>query len=108
MAEKSMKGKLAAGELVPCMNLRLARPVDIAMIAKAGRYDELYVDTLHAHYLIETTSTICGCQTRTRSGRAGCSTLVPRASSCRMSAPRFRPKRSSARAIGSARRPTVS
>ena len=31
----SMKQKLAAGELVLCMNLRLARTVDIAMVAKA-------------------------------------------------------------------------
>jgi hypothetical protein len=36
MPEKSMKEKLAAGELVLCMNLRLARSVDIAMVAKAG------------------------------------------------------------------------
>jgi len=40
----SMKQKLAAGELVLCMNLRLARSVDIAMVAKAGGYDALYVD----------------------------------------------------------------
>ena len=33
----SMKQKLAAGELVLCMNLRLARTVDIAMVAKACR-----------------------------------------------------------------------
>ena len=29
----SMKQKLAEGELVLCMNLRLARTVDIAMVA---------------------------------------------------------------------------
>ena len=55
----SMKQKLAAGELVLCMNLRLARTVDIAMVAKAGGYDALYVDMQHAPYSIETTSTIC-------------------------------------------------
>ena len=59
MPEKSMKEKLAAGELVLCMNLRLARSVDIAMVAKAGGYDALYVDMQHAPYSIETTSTIC-------------------------------------------------
>ena len=59
MSEKSMKEKLAAGELVLCMNLRLARSVDIAMVAKAGGYDALYVDMQHAPYSIETTSTIC-------------------------------------------------
>ena len=41
------------------MNLRLARSVDIAMVAKAGGYDALYVDMQHAPYSIETTATIC-------------------------------------------------
>ena len=50
MPEKSMKEKLAAAELVLCMNLRLARSVDIAMVAKAGGYDALYVDMQHAPY----------------------------------------------------------
>src|SRR5216684_4433192 len=59
MPEKSMKEKLAVGELVLCMNLRLARSVDIAMVAKAGGYDALYVDMQHAPYSIETTATIC-------------------------------------------------
>jgi 2-keto-3-deoxy-L-rhamnonate aldolase RhmA len=59
MPEKSMKERLAAGGLVLCMNLRLARSVDIAMVAKAGGYDALYVDMQHAPYSIETTSTIC-------------------------------------------------
>ena len=54
----SMKEKFAKGELVLCMNLRLARTVDIAMVAKAGGYDALYVDMQHA-YSAETTSTIC-------------------------------------------------
>src|ERR1044071_5182701 len=59
MPEKSMKEKFAAGDLVLCMNLRLSRSVDIAMVAKAGGYDALYVDMQHAPYSIETTSTIC-------------------------------------------------
>src|SRR5438034_1074356 len=54
----SMKQRLAAGELVLCMNLRLARSVDIAMVAKAGGYDALYVDMEPSPYSIETTSTI--------------------------------------------------
>ena len=58
-AGNSMKRKLAAGELVLCMNLRLARSVDIAMVAKAGGYDSLYVDMEHSPYSIETTATIC-------------------------------------------------
>ena len=59
MPDPSMKEKLARGELVLCMNLRLARSVDIAMVAKAGGYDALYVDMQHAPYSIETTATIC-------------------------------------------------
>jgi 2-keto-3-deoxy-L-rhamnonate aldolase RhmA len=59
MPMTSMKEKFAKGELVLCMNLRLARTVDIAMVAKAGGYDALYVDMQHAPYSIETTATIC-------------------------------------------------
>jgi 2-keto-3-deoxy-L-rhamnonate aldolase RhmA len=55
----SMKQKLAAGQLVLCMNLRLARTVDIAMVAKAGGYDALYVDMEHSPYSIDTAATIC-------------------------------------------------
>src|SRR5246127_1613120 len=55
----SMKQKLAAGELVLCMNLRLARTVDIAMVAKPGGYDALYVDMEHSPYSIDTAATIC-------------------------------------------------
>src|SRR5205823_12553073 len=55
----SMKQKLAAGELVLCMNLRLERTVDIAMVAKAGGYDALYVDMEHSPYSIDTAATIC-------------------------------------------------
>ena len=58
-SHNTMKQKLAAGELVLCMNLRLARSVDIAMVAKAGGYDALYVDMQHAPYSIDTTATIC-------------------------------------------------
>ena len=53
MTEKSMKEKLAAGELVLCMNLRLARSVDIAMVAKAGGYDALYVGRYAARALFD-------------------------------------------------------
>src|SRR5919197_3575386 len=62
MAEEvrnAMKQRLAAGELVLCMNLRLARSVDIAMVARAGGYDALYVDMEHSPYSIDTAATIC-------------------------------------------------
>ena len=101
----SMKRKLAAGELVLCMNLRLARSVDIAMVAKAGGYDALYVDMEHSPYSIETTSTICAaalgigitplgeCRATMPTGRAGCSTAARRASSFPTSTIPPRPRR---------------
>ena len=52
----SMK-KFAKGEVVLARSAW--RTVDIAMVAKAGGYDALYVDMQHAPYSIETTSTIC-------------------------------------------------
>ena len=55
----AMKEKLAAGGLVLVMNLRLARTVDIAMVAKAGGYEAIYVDMEHSPYSIDTTATIC-------------------------------------------------
>src|SRR5439155_17637879 len=84
----SMKQKLAAGELVLCMNLRLARTVDIAMVAKAGGYDALYVDMEHSPYSIDTAATICAaaigmalprwcaCRATMGTGRAGCLTAA--------------------------------
>ena len=110
MPEKSMKEKLAAGELVLCMNLRLARSVDIAMVAKAGGYDAIYVDMQHAPYSIETTATIC-----TAALGIGITPLVrvpnheaqwmsrvldggAQVSSFQMSIPALKPKRSLARA----------
>jgi hypothetical protein len=38
------EAKLAVRELAPCMNLRVARSVDIAIVAKADGYDALYLD----------------------------------------------------------------
>ena len=54
-----MRNRLAAGELILRMNSRLARSVDIAMVAKASGYGALYVDMQHAPYSVETRSTIC-------------------------------------------------
>ena len=58
-ARNLTKQKLSARDLVLCLNLRLTRSVDIAMVAKAGGYDALYVDMQHAPYSIETTATLC-------------------------------------------------
>jgi len=40
----SMKQRLGAGKLTLCMNVCLARSVDIAMVARAGGYNASYVD----------------------------------------------------------------
>ena len=58
-AEEIRSRACPADALQRAMNLRLARSVDIAMVAKAGGYDALYVDMQHAPYSIETTATIC-------------------------------------------------
>jgi hypothetical protein len=36
--------QISRGELVLCMSLRVARGVDIAMVAKVGGSDALYID----------------------------------------------------------------
>src|SRR5216683_3300778 len=50
----AMKQKLAAGELVLCMNLRLARTVDIAMVAKAGGYRAMPLGEINERLNAET------------------------------------------------------
>src|ERR1044071_9340403 len=59
ISDQSMRNKLAAGELVLCINLRLARSVDIAMVAKAAATMRSMSTCSTPPYSIETTSTIC-------------------------------------------------
>jgi 4-hydroxy-2-oxoheptanedioate aldolase len=55
----NVKEKLARGEVVASMTVRLVRGVEIARIAKTAGFDSLYVDMEHSSFSLETTSQIC-------------------------------------------------
>src|SRR5579863_9946337 len=54
-----VKEKLARGEVVASMTVRLVRQIEIAQIAKTAGFDTIYVDMEHCSASIETTSQIC-------------------------------------------------
>src|SRR5690349_8406279 len=54
-----VKDKLARGEVVASMTVRLVRGVEIASLAKTAGFDTLYVDVEHSSFSLETTSQIC-------------------------------------------------
>jgi 4-hydroxy-2-oxoheptanedioate aldolase len=54
-----MKDKLARGEVVASMTVRLTRGIEIAQIAKTAGFDSLYVDMEHSSFSLETTGQIC-------------------------------------------------
>src|SRR5262249_37729990 len=54
-----VKDKLARGEVVASMTVRLVRGVEIARIARTAGFDTLYVDMEHASFSLETTGQIC-------------------------------------------------
>ncbi len=54
-----VKDKLARGEVVSSMTVRLVRGIEIARIAKTAGFDSLYVDMEHASFSLDTTGQIC-------------------------------------------------
>ena len=54
-----VKDKLARGEVVASMTVRLVHGVEIASIAKTAGFDTLYIDVEHSSFSLETTSQIC-------------------------------------------------
>jgi 4-hydroxy-2-oxoheptanedioate aldolase len=54
-----VKEKLARGEVVASMTVRLVSGIEIARIAKTAGFDSLYVDMEHASFSLETTGQIC-------------------------------------------------
>jgi 4-hydroxy-2-oxoheptanedioate aldolase len=54
-----VKEKLARGEVVSSMTVRLVRGIEVARIAKTAGFDSLYVDMEHSSFSLETTSQIC-------------------------------------------------
>ncbi|MGC2122400.1 MAG: aldolase/citrate lyase family protein [Xanthobacteraceae bacterium] len=54
-----MKDKLARGEVVASMTVRLVPGIEITRIAKTAGFDSLYVDLEHSSFSLETTGQIC-------------------------------------------------
>ncbi len=54
-----VKDKLARGEVVASITVRLVRGIEIARIAKTAGFDSLYVDMEHSSFSLDTTSQIC-------------------------------------------------
>src|ERR1700683_4357647 len=54
-----VKDKLARGEVVASITVRLTRGIEIARIAKTAGFDSLYVDMEHSSFSLETTGQIC-------------------------------------------------
>lgn len=55
----SVKDKLARGEVVSSMMVRLVRGVEIARIAKTAGFDTFYIDMEHSSFSLESASQIC-------------------------------------------------
>ena len=54
-----VKDKLARGEIVSSMTVRLVRGIEIARIAATAGFDSLYVDMEHSSFSFDTTGQIC-------------------------------------------------
>ena len=59
VVRNNVKEKLARGEVVASMTVRLARSIEIARLAKTAGFDSIYVDVEHSSLSLETTSQIC-------------------------------------------------
>ena len=55
----NVKDKLARGEVVASMTVRLVRSIEIARIAKTAGFDMLYIDLEHSPLTIDATGQIC-------------------------------------------------
>src|SRR2546429_471448 len=59
IVRNNVKEKLARGEVVSSITVRLVRSIEIARIAKTAGFDSIYVDAEHSSLSLETTSQIC-------------------------------------------------
>jgi 4-hydroxy-2-oxoheptanedioate aldolase len=55
----TVKTKLARGEVVTSMIVRLVRSVEIASIARTAGFDSIYIDLEHNSFSLDTTGQIC-------------------------------------------------
>ncbi len=65
LVRNPFKEKLARGEIVSSMTIRLVRTGEIALIAKTAGFDAVYVDMEHSSFDFEQTSQICMMATAT-------------------------------------------
>src|SRR5258708_28140138 len=56
IARNNVKEKLARGEAVASLTVRLVRSIAIAQIAKTAGFDSIYVDVEHSTLSLQTTS----------------------------------------------------
>jgi len=54
-----VRDKLARGEVVASMTVRLVSGVEIASLARTAGFDTLYIDAEHSSFSLETTGQIC-------------------------------------------------
>jgi 2-keto-3-deoxy-L-rhamnonate aldolase RhmA len=59
IVRNNVKEKLARGEVVASMTVRLTRSIEIARIAKTAGFDSIYVDVEHSSLSMETSGQIC-------------------------------------------------
>src|SRR3954470_23663856 len=57
--KNNVKEKLARGEVVASMTVRLSRSIEIARIAKTAGFDMLYIDLEHSPLTMDATGQIC-------------------------------------------------
>jgi 4-hydroxy-2-oxoheptanedioate aldolase len=57
--QNNVKEKLAKGEPVYSMTVRLVRSIEIAMIARTAGFDSIYIDLEHNGFSLDTTGQIC-------------------------------------------------
>src|SRR3954453_11067350 len=57
--KNNVKAKLARGEVVASMTVRLSRSIEIARIASTAGFDMLYIDLEHSPLTMDATGQIC-------------------------------------------------
>ena len=59
VVRNNVKEKLARGEVVASMTVRLVRSIEIVQLAKTAGFDSIYVDVEHSSLSYESTAQIC-------------------------------------------------
>jgi len=59
IVRNNVRDKLARGEVVSSMTVRLVRGIEIVRIAKTAGFDSIYIDVEHSSFSLDTTGQIC-------------------------------------------------